>query len=473
MSDIERNWHPDFEKYTEFIASHPNYKGLLCERVKDGRIKWVTPEKTKKGKIRKAWWTEKCNEMGIPIQKGCYAIAARMLHPTKKHVCQCCGREMSIYYEYPGKITLRKLSKILNVDAEDLRLMPIREIIESCDDPSNLDEIAKIFGLPKGLTQSSLIDRIYHEFVEPCSTKRLSPGVMSNAPDRFDGFHSDGLCCREKTDKGRHSVNMKTYTQDRRAYKEWADGDKNLANRLMGEFQKDEKLYKCPRCGKMKLMSADHIGPISLGFRHTVYNFAPLCDSCNSAKNNRFYEKDVKRLLELEKNGHDIISWHSKYIWDCLKTQISNDDDAKRLSNIMTLSHQNVLKLLANVYHGSARGAEFLMRYLHPECCMYDYRFKDFDPFDLSKLQIKKTPRDSKNKRKNQERYVRISFEALDEFVKKDNRRIHFYVDDEEFQKEKENIVAWLNKTRFDEADVALRNLVNRLQQHIINLEWQ
>ena len=104
---------------------------------------------------------------------------------------------------------------------------------------------------------------------------------------------------------------------------------------------------------------------------------------------------------------------------------------------------------------------------------MYDYRFKDFDPFDLSKLQIKKTPRDSKNKRKNQERYVRISFEALDEFVKKDNRRIHFYVDDEEFQKEKENIVAWLNKTRFDEADVALRNLVNRLQQHIINLEWQ
>ena len=32
---------------------------------------------------------------------------------------------------------------------------------------------------------------------------RLSPGAMSNPPDRLDGFHTYNLCCRSKQDTGR------------------------------------------------------------------------------------------------------------------------------------------------------------------------------------------------------------------------------------------------------------------------------
>lgn len=471
MNDIDRSWHPNFERYTEFIVSHPNYEGLFYERGADNRVKWVVTGKSANGQRRQNWWDKKCIELGIPIQKGCYAIAARMIHPTKIHVCQCCGREMSILYEYPNKNTKKKLANALGVSVDELSLMTIREIVKMFNEQDELDAVSGVFNLSKGMSEDELVDIIYRDFVNKCSTL-LSPGVMSNPPDRFDGFHSDGLCCRERTDNGRHTDNMKTYTQDRRAYEEWADGDLNLANRLMGEFHKGDELYICPRCGEVRSMSADHIGPISLGFCHSIYNFAPLCDSCNSAKNNRFYADDIRKLIELEENGHEVISWHSKYIWDCLKTEISNDDDAKRLSNIMAVAHQNVLKLLAYIYKHSSTGAEFLMRYLHPEYCMYDYRFENFDPFDLSKLRVIRSPLDSKNKRKNQQRYIRISFEALDDFALKDNRRNHFYIDDSEFSDEKDVIISLVSKCSFDEADVALKKLLAQLQQHIIDNEW-
>lgn len=470
--EIDRSWHPNFVNYTESIVSHPNYKGLFYERGKDGRIKWVVTGKSANGQKRQEWWDKKCNELGIPIQKGCYAIAARLIHPTKKHVCQCCGRAMSILYEYPNKSTIKKIASALDVDIEDLKFLTISEIIEEFNEKEELNAIAKVFDLSSNLSKDELNSLIKKDFVDKCSTM-LSPGVMSNPPDRFDGFHSDGLCCRERTDKGRHTDNMKTYNQDRRAYEEWADGDLNLANRLMGEFHKGDILHKCPRCGEIKRMSADHIGPISLGFRHSIFNFAPLCDSCNSAKNNRFYAKDVKRLIELECEGHVVISWHSKYIWDKLKFDIIDDNDSKRLSNIMALSHQNVLKLLSLILIKSQKGFEFLLRYLHPELCMFDYRFENFDPFDLSKLKIIKKELDSKNKRKNQTRYIRISFEALMDFALKDNRRNRYYIEDERFYNKKENIIKLVNLQLFDEADKSLRLLIDNLQEYIIENEWK
>ena len=38
MGEIDRTWAPEFREYTEFIATHPNYKGLLIERNKDGNL---------------------------------------------------------------------------------------------------------------------------------------------------------------------------------------------------------------------------------------------------------------------------------------------------------------------------------------------------------------------------------------------------------------------------------------------------
>ena len=46
-------------------------------------------------------------------------------------------------------------------------------------------------------------------------------------------------------------------------------------------------------------VSADHIGPISLGFCHSPF-FAPMTKEENSAKNNRLRYQDVLKLIQLE-----------------------------------------------------------------------------------------------------------------------------------------------------------------------------
>ena len=294
---VDQTWSPEFQQYAEMIVNHPNYKGLYYDRNKQGRINWVVTGKSQKGQQRLKWWINKCKELGIKLDKGCYAKAARAIHPTGYHVCQCCGKKLSIRYEYPGVRLIKKINEILNKDFKQSDYT-IKEIIEKFVTTST--QISKISALFNHYTldKKELIHYIYKNLVEK-ESKLLSPGAMCNPPDRFDGFHTYGLCCRKVQDTGRHDDNMKRYGQDRRAYEEWADGDVNLANKYMNEYERDTRTYECPLCHKKARMSADHIGPISLGFCHSIYNFQPLCSSCNSAKNNRFYYEDVRKLIHL------------------------------------------------------------------------------------------------------------------------------------------------------------------------------
>lgn len=459
--------HPNYEAYVEFIVNHPSYKGLYYDRNKEGHVNWVVTGKSRKVLIRQAWWDEQCRKNNIKIQKGCYAKLARLLHPTGKHVCQCCGQERSIFYEYPSKNTVKILNRILgtNIDKDNDKERvehTIKEIIELwCDTEYKAKALAKAFKLPEPNDKADLIRLIYSNLVAN-ESGRFSPGVMCNPPDRFNGFHSYALCCRTKYDTGRHTKNMQTYTQDRRAYEDWADGDYNLANRLMGEFHKQPAM-PCPICGKVAKMTADHIGPISLGFCHSR-NFAPMCKKCNSAKNNRFTKNDIDRLIEIENNGEQVVSWHSQYIWDTLKYSIMNDTDAKFASSVMAKCHQNVLNLLSIIY--KMGGKQFLLRYLHPEFSLVDYRFENVDLTNLDKIKIKSTTLDSKNKRKNQERYLRIAFESLDEFANKRNRK-NFLLIDEHSERLKPIMSAILIEN-YDNADTLLKDLIMQVCDEIL-----
>lgn len=472
---FDRTWHPNFKKYTEDIVKHPNYKGLYYKRSKNGNVKWVETGKSENGKKRQKWWDEQCKEHSIPIQKGCYATIARIIHPTKKKVCQCCGRTVSILYEYPSEKILKEINQHFGKAIEQVDYT-IKEIIEQfCKSPNDIAFIASLFGYNElsasdtnKLQKEKLVRYIYKNFVEQCSKGYLSPGAMSNSPDRFDGFHSDGLCCRGQSDKGRHSDNMKTYSQDRRAYEEWADGDYNLANRLMGEFRKDGKKYQCPKCGKLKIMSADHIGPISLGFCHSQYNLTGLCSSCNSAKNNRFTKEDVEKLIALEKGHHKIISWHSQYIWDLLKNKVKDDNDAKKLSSIMVKCHQNVLNLFSIIYKNDGRN--YLLRFLHPKYSMYDYRFEDFDALDSSKLRVIKTPRDSTNKKKYKDRYIRIAFETLASFEQKNNRKVDFV--HEKIARDIDKLLCSIKTKDYKKADEQIKIVIKKMCDIISEKEW-
>jgi propionate CoA-transferase len=164
-----------------------------------------------------------------------------------------------------------------------------------------------------------------------------------------------------------------------------------------------------------------------------------------------------------KKEGKQIISWHAKYIWDKLKNSIKTDNDAKELSSIMVKCHQNVLYLFAKIYESC--GEEYLIRFLHPEYSIVDYRFENFDPFNWSKLRVISNPLVSKNKLKNQERYVRIAFESLAQFAVKDNRKTELYLD--EFGYQFNQIITLIRSRLYNQADIKLKELIVLLSDKI------
>jgi hypothetical protein len=141
----------------------------------------------------------------------------------------------------------------------------------------------------------------------------------------------------------------------------------------------------------------------------------------NSAKNNRMTLSDVKTLIKLEKEGANIVSWHSKYIWDFLKSKVKNNSDALRLSKIMHKNLHNVLTVLALI--AEAGYDKFLVsNFLHPEHAYFSISFKGFNPKDGSYEEMIKTPGKKKQYSNNEKRYIRISLESLDAYKKVKNR---------------------------------------------------
>lgn len=119
------------------------------------------------------------------------------------------------------------------------------------------------------------------------------------------------------------------------------------------------------------------------------------------------------------------------------------------------------------IYKKTGRG--FLMRYLHPEYSLVDYRFEDVDLQNLDNLKIISTPLDSKNKRKNQERYIRIAFKSLEEFSKKKNRKNYFFIDEE--SNELDSVITAILFEEYDKADKLLRQFIESISNLILEKE--
>ena len=455
MPRHERKWHPNFTRYMKFVANHPNYEGMPHLYKKDRSIRWVVTGNSSIGRERREWWNKKREELNISKDRGWLAKTASAIHPTGRKVCQICGREMSVHYVYPRKLYLDKLNRIRGMKSEFTIFDEIDKIVKKI--VQQLGEegyyyLQRIFKVP---SENPRTTGNYTKYImEKCRTK-LSPGVMSNAPDRFDGFHSYNRCCRKEQDTGRHDENLERYIEDRRAYEHWADGDWKAASWLM----KGEKDI-CPRCGKEAILTADHIGPISLGFKHRP-KFQPLCRTCNSAKNNRMMLSDIKLLISDEKSGDEVVSWHSKAIWDLLKNSPKNDRDARKVSRLMRTHHHHVMEIF---YIISLKGyKDFLLNFLHPEYAYYSIEIENLNKKTFEYDRIVKKKGTKKQYENNAARYVRIAFESLDEYHSKtiDNRRIKEIMNNTEVHERIELLSVVLeDKGEYD--NIKARNLLNK-----------
>lgn len=286
------------------------------------------------------------------------------------------------------------------------------------------DKKRKAFGLPKGDAWISKTARAIHptgekpcqicgnvmslDYIYPNKRNSMSPGAMSNAPDRLDGYHTYNLCCRSKQDTGRHKSNLARYGEDRRAYENWSEGDWKAASWLMKEFQKHD-------------VSPDHLGPISLGFSHRP-KFRPLTRAANSARNNRMTFEDIKLLLG-EEMAEPIVSAHSKYIWDLLKNKVKNDADALKLGKLMRENMHHILSVFS--YLAERGYKNFLIKnFLHPEYANYSIKFEVFDPQTGTFRKMVKTNGTKRQYANNAKRYIRISLESLKQYSLKKNRNL-------------------------------------------------
>jgi Alw26I/Eco31I/Esp3I family type II restriction endonuclease len=455
MSRESNQNHKEFSKYQKFIVDHENYRTLPNKTNHIGEITWVKVKDSE----RAEWW----DELKVKLKHSDRATVARNIHPKELggyKPCQICGRRMSIFMVYPALRTTEKINfhfPTLDIEHFGSEISEIVKKIEIEYQKIGLQKIASVFNISETFRDAEDLSKkiIANE-------KHLSPGVMSNAPDRLDGFHTYNACCRSVKDTGRHSSNLSRYSTDRRAYENWADGNWRGADRLMGKFKESREKVICKSCGVLEKMTADHIGPISLGFAHRM-EFTPICKECNSKKNNRMTMKDISKLLEAENLGEEVISWHSKALWDSLKYRARSDRDALVISKILRQNMHYVMCILSDIHTAGHRN--FLESFLHPEYSNFEYEFTSFD-VKTGKFQAKKIKVNSLNTIKLSRRYIRISFESLGEYSKKMNRKSERW-NDSHADRLLSQIILLLNSSKTDFAKNKLHELLAHLASQL------
>ena len=364
----------NFINYMDYIVNHKAYEGLPYEKKQDGTIKWLAPKNTKLGKERLEWANNKGEILGIDQNSnGFYAKVMYEIHPTKNKVCQICGEIMSLDYVYPNKQLVKKLVNRHNYvpDNFDTIYDVVRHFKNENKTESDIIKILKNLSNLRGNYYDT--DELVEELIKESragNKKTLGPGAMSNFPDRFDGFHSYNRCCRSKNDKGRSAENMKSYNKDRRAYENWSDGNIHAANKFMNS-------------NHFKDLSADHIGPISLGFKHDPRFMQKMSSGDNSSKRDKLIHSDVEKLINLERQyGVSPVSWFADLIWKDLV--INYNKDTSDLELYRKLFKQNMINYMEiiNIIISEAgeSGRYFLEKsFLEPKKVYfnYDYTFDE------------------------------------------------------------------------------------------------
>lgn len=444
-----------FLQYEEEIANNPVYAGMPDLRHDDGTIQWEAPSNRGSGIFqfshdkRYQWWINKASEVGINTTEDKWiSKVAKKIHPTKLHPCKVCGRIMDIRYCYLSANFMKRVKKLPFYDEQvDMdEITHITDFIASFTDiygdkaydalPGLLkcSQVKSIPTLPHDL--SAWTDWINNEYI-PKEPSMLGPGAMSNAPDRLDGFHTYDRCCRPTADKGRSKENLASYSTDRRAFENWSDGNWIQANKLMGYINSNSELKKqlCENHSTGSFhprpCSADHIGPISLGFSHRP-EFQLLCKPCNSAKNNRMYFSDVQHLISVEEDGSTVTTWYATPIWQRCKQKVYDKESALKLSRIMRDNRNIAMMLLADfVKHDEYL---FLLTLLNLNYADYDY---EIDPNTLNinnqivTVDFISKPSTLRYVNIQKIRKIRVAFSSLIDYANKENRNGFMYTNDE------------------------------------------
>ncbi len=432
-----QSWNATFVEYMKGIVLHPNYTGMPDAVKDDGKIQWEAPSNRSGGQYkdthhrRRDWWRAKATEIGIDVREDKWiSRTAKTIHPTGEKPCKRCGRVLRIAYVYPSAMLVKRCVREFGDDLVPDTLEAVGHYVQRLVDTRGSATLRKLPTLLKtktstppnlGVDLARWLEWIEEVYV-PSEPSLLSPGAMSNAPDRFDGFHSFNRCCRGVADTGRHAQNMKSYSTDRRVFEYWSEGNWIAADRMMGIVRARYSDHPCADGGD-GAPSADHIGPLSLGFTHRP-EFRLLSKSANSAKNNRMSLWDVEYLRRREAGGAPVASWYARPIWQALNSLVVDEENALRLSKVMRDNQRQAISFLAEIRN---RGhAAFLASLLELEYADFDVDFEDLviEDFVTKYGALICRDRTTKYATEQKARRLRVGFEALRSYSSKSNR--HF-----------------------------------------------
>jgi len=441
------------------LVGHPNYEGLEIRRKADGSLNWVTTKNSEVGALRIAWANKKAGELGLKIEPGVYAKVMLEVHPTKIHVCQICGSEMSIYYIYPSANLLKALYKKFGFEFSELNT--IHDIWDQLlEFGVSENEIIDFLNIRFSLDVRNINKEDYLSKIEQISRLslrgQLSPGAMSNFPDRFDGYHTYNRCCRPHQDTGRSKENLKSYSRDRRAYEYWSDGNIHAANLFMGS-------------SFFEGTSADHIGPISLGFVHDPRYIRPMEGGSNSAKRDRLQFHDVEEIISIQKSTNVYpMSWYSRILWDFIV------DNYKAHPHLLDTVFKNMLK--QNMVNFMFVLHQILLQGGEPALTLVvetliQPKYEDFHfSYEFNDLGIitKQSPRRFTERSANEfKRLERISIDSIYEFNEKLNRSLNPHLEKKEIQ-HLEQLINSISTFQEDEFISSLDELMAEIQLRII-----
>lgn len=466
MAQNEKQWHQRFLKYMEAIVKNPNYKGLSIKKKPDGSYAWIATAKSDVGQQRIDWCITKAQELDFVVEHeaypGMYADVMLEIHPTKWKVCQICGKEMSLYYHYPNANFLKSLNKAFNSDFSD------------CDHIGDIWDELLSRGIRKIDIASFLInkggldldartsdkDEIIDALEFACrkgDKKCLGPGAMSNFPDRYDGFHTYNRCCRATQDKGRSKENLKSYTKDRRAYEYWSDGNIHAANQFMGSSFFDGT-------------SADHIGPISLGFVHDPRYLQPMPGGDNSSKRDRLQIVDIESIIKTEaRTGVYPMSWQSKLIWEFIRNNYTTNPNKVPTiyRDALKQNMANFMFILLTILETCPKnGEDFLVSaFLETNYDYFKYSYSFNDKGEI----VGKTDRHYTDRNQYEtDRYRRIAIEAVYDYSEKDNRHNRHDLTSTEIATLKSICTQIESSTSVTKCKSLIINLVETVEKRII-----
>lgn len=238
--------------------------------------------------------------------------------------------------------------------------------------------------------------------------------------------------------------NLLSYTTDRRVFEYWSEGDWIAADRMMGLI--GSEFSRSPTAdGGAGLATADHIGPLSLGFTHRP-EFRLLSKSANSAKNNRMTLWDLNYLQTREKEGIQVVSWHARSIWNLINGRAVTEENCLRISKMMRDNQRYLMALLGRLFQD--RQLAFLVSFLELERAKFSVKFEGLyvANYVVRYQNAIHTPRTTKYSSTQMARRLRIGFTALEEFTKKTNRH-RFELKSPEMEETYAELLTVLNKS--------------------------